>query len=487
MPGRYYAASLVRWREGNLCPVGGWGRITTSPLASVPRAGFTWEDSGYRRHTAILCDSHVYRMQDSVWTNLTPSDFIAASFTTRGFGSGNFGVADFGEDTENRSGSVNFNNLPVTFSMDNWGDELLFASSADGRVFFWDPSVGGAAAPCPGLPGLCQSFLSTEEHHLMIFGVGGIPNRIAWSDQGNRAGWNFANVTGQAGFFDLENAGQILTARKVPGGILIFTQTSVWLGTYIGSPYFYGFQKIAESVAPLSPQSVVVAAGKAYWMGRRGFHIYDGGVVRPLPCTLDLDPNESMNLASAMRRVCGGYNGLFDEIWWFYPSKGQNKEIPENDYYCVYNFTDNWWSEGKLARSFYTADLIEGYPMAGDPDSLHVLQHEVNYLDNGSPRTDMVWAEVSSISFDDADTNHSVMQGQVDSRPGTEGATEFTFSGVTSRGAPYREFGTWRANALGYLGCRFTARDFALRVTGIEDVPWSVGALNFRTVARGAR
>lgn len=492
-PGRYYAGSLIRWHEGNMRPVGGWERITPTPFLSVGRAGLTWTDNSYRKHIGVLCDGHCYRYNaNDGWVNITPAGYHNAEDLTsaRGFGSGVFGKGNFGDDSVARGDSAGIWNVyAVAHSIDYFGQELIFGSSVDGNIYVWDPDTPQAAPiVAPNVPKLMRCFLSTDEHHLMVFGGQGTPNRVAWSDQGNREGWDYTLVTGQAGFYDLEAAGQILTAKKIPGGILVFTDASVWLGTYIGTPYYYGFTKIAEAVAPVSPQAVVVAGGKAYWMGRRTFHKFEGGVVSNFSCTLDLDPSASMDAMNAARRVCGGANGVYPEIWWFYPSAGQNGS-PKNDRYCVFNYVDGWWSEGYLDRSFYVSDLIGGYPLAGSSAG-HVYQMETGMLDEGRPREGMIWAEVGALGFDDGENNWTVTQAQVDGRPGNgaaAGAVRFDFSGVHARGAQYKALGSWSPRASGYMDCRFTAKDFTFRVVGLADVDWSVGALNFKAVKRGYR
>jgi len=35
--GRYWDANLIRWRSGKLLPVGGWQRVTSTPLTSTIR------------------------------------------------------------------------------------------------------------------------------------------------------------------------------------------------------------------------------------------------------------------------------------------------------------------------------------------------------------------------------------------------------------------------------------------------------------------
>lgn len=490
--GRWYAVSLVRWREGNLCPVGGWDKLNPQPFASVPRAGLTALDNNFKLHRLIVCDAHVYRGDRAQFFDITPAGYLPSDdrIVSRGYGSGAFGLADFGRDDDPRGGSVAENLafvVPVAFSIDVWAEDILFGSSTDGKVWVWTPKAPlDAPKLIPNCPALIQGFITTDEHALMVFGSEGQPNRVAWSDLGNREGWNYANVTGQAGFFDLEGAGLILCARKIPGGVLVFTQTSVWLGTYIGAPYFYGFTKIAEHLTPISPQAVTVAAGKAFWMTAAGFAQYIGGVVQPLPCTLDLNPSEDIDTRAAPRRVCSGYNGKYPEIWWFYPTKGQG-EKPENDRYVIYNHADGWWSEGELSRSFYAASPIETMPFAGSPD-MNVFQHERGYLDQNIERGDRVFAEVGNVSFDDGENLCTVLSAQPDMRESVgKNSVQFRFSGNLVRGAPFKPLGAWSPFESGYMPARFTARDFSYRVVEVKAGPWSVGATVFEVKGRKRR
>lgn len=494
VPGRWGGANLIRWRDGNMCPVGGWVRISPAPLLSIPRAGLVWMDANFKLRRAVLCDAHIYVVQpDGTWTNITPDDFVNAEAAAgaRGYGSGNYGMALYGDDSDPRGGATRLTvGLPVAFTLDNWNTELLIGSSADGRIWTWNPNTPtDKAVLADGVPKLPQNFLVTEEHHLMVFGGDGFPNRVAWSDQGFRNQFDPTIATGQAGFIDLEGAGTIYAAKRIPNGILVFTQTSVWLGQYIGSPFFYGFTRVAEHLMPISPQAVVVAAGKAYWMTASGFAQFASGVVNPLPCTIDLAPFEDMDPDMAPRRVTAGFNGVHNEIWWFYPTVGQTVVSPENDRYVAYNFSEGWWTEGKLARSFFTASPIESFPYAGAPNKM-VYQHEKGYLNEGSPRGADVYAEATSLSFDDGENVWTVTRAWADARNrynADTGAVQFTFKGATERGKAFTPKGTWKVGASGSMDARFSAREFSVRVEGVKDVPWSAGAMKFDAIKRGTR
>lgn len=495
VPGRYSHGNLIRWHEGNLKPVNGWDRITKMPLASTPRAGFSWLDTQFQHHTAVICDGHVYKDDGNGLISITPPDWKNSEVvqSARGFGSGQFGVANFGSDSEDRGGqagnpgSNNYRErtaFPVSYSMDKWGDgELIFASSADGRVWV---KKNDASAPfvCPNSPTLIQSLVVTDERHLMTGGGSGFPNRIEWSDQGNREGWNYTNVDGEAGYFDLQDAGQIYTMQKIPGAILIFTQSSVWVGRYIGYPNMYGFTKLASDVSPVSPQAVTVGSNRAFWMTARGFYKYEGGVVSPVPCTLGLDPTEEIDMFMAPKRVCCGFNSLYPEIWWFYPTRGQNG-VPENDRYVIYNFVDNWWADGYLQRSFYSSSPIDGFPIAGGRDG-HIFAHERGYLGGATTRVNEAWAQIDTLSFEDGDRVYTVNQCQVDTG-GEPTNARFEFDCRMARGGPNLPTLYFQPRPDGYMDCRFSARDFTMRVVGTIDGPWAVGALNFDVKARGKR
>lgn len=499
VPGRYSDGNLVRWQNGVMKPVGGWNRLTQTVLASTPRWGFVWLDSKFDRYQGTICDANVYVEKNSVRTDITPFDWrnSEAAQSARGYGSGNFGLALFGNDSDPRGGAGGSGSsdtdrsrtsYPVSFSAEKWGQgEFLFGSSADGRVFSWNPATPTTApAVVPNAPSLIQAFIVTDEHHLMCLGGGGFPNRVAWSDQGNREGWDFARVEGQAGYFDLEDAGLIYCARKIPGAYLIFTRTSVWVCRYIGYPNYYGFTKLAAGVAPLSPQSVVVAGNRTFWWGAQSFFKYEGGVVTPMPCDLGTSPFEDADMFWAPKRISGGFNGTYQEIWWFYPTR-QNTDRVENDRYVVFNFAEGWWADGYLRRTFFASSPIDNYPIAGSTER-HLYAHEQGLLAEGQPRasTGMIWAEAMTLSFDDAEHVWSVTQMQPDTR-GLATDVRFEFDIRLARGAPNAFTAKFECRPDGYTDARFTARDFTLRVYPTDDVLFGVGALNFETKMRGKR
>lgn len=485
--GRWHETNLVRWQGGLMRPVGGWERQIANALPSLTRNAHVWNDSQGNKHRLLIGDAHITHERNGVYTNLTPADFIDANSTmARGYGSGDYGEKDYGQDDEDRGSGFGAADpeRPTRFSVDNWANEALFCSSADGRLFVWDADTPAAAPTvAQGVPPLLQGFLVTDEHHLMTYGGMGTPNRMAWSDQDNRTGWDYTRVTGQAGFYDLEGAGRILSAHKIPGAILVFTSTGIWLGRYIGAPYYYGFNRIAEGCAPISPHAIGVAGQRAFWMGKGSWWKFEGGIVTPMASSLGLEPFESLFEAAAPRRVTAGFNGMYPEIWWFYPEdQGVGPVQTENNRYVIFNFEEGWWADGWMHRTFFMSSPLDNYPLAGD-DQGFIYRHETGYLAEGQTRNGMVYAEVGNLAFDDGLSNWQVNQCQVNSPIGPD-SVEFEFWGTRARGDDpvFLQKKSPRKN--GYLDLHFTAKDFSMKVTGVKDGPWALGAMVFNDVKR---
>lgn len=481
VPQRWHEVNLIRWQGGIMKPVGGWERQTANPMMSIPRNGHVWFDSNGNKWRAYLCDGHIYAQFEDTVYDLTPVDFVDANSTiARGYSSGDYGELDYGMDDEDRGSGLGAADpeRPTRFSLDNWNNELVFGSSADGRIFIWDPDTPlEPPHTAEGVPPLMQAVIVTDEHHLMTFGGEGTRNRVAWSDQDNRAGWDYTRVDGQAGFYDLENAGRILCGIKIPGAVLCFTATGVWIGRYIGSPYFYGWNRLAEGCAPVSPHAIAVAGQKAWWMGTKSWWKFEGGIVAPMTSTLGLEPFENMMIQAAPRRVTAGFNGLYPEVWFFYPeNQGLSALETENNRYVIYNFEEGWWADGWMHRSFFTFSPHDRAPMAGD-DMGYIYTHETGYKAEGSPRLGMVYAQSSAISFTDGERNTAVHQGRIDSPEGPESVV-FTIRGNYNRGGEfYLMHEDLSPRPDGVIDFHFQAADFTMRIEGRVDAPWALGNL----------
>jgi hypothetical protein len=91
--GRYWDANLIRWRSGKLLPVGGWQRITSTPLASTPRTIFTFTSTSGNPIGMIGCDDKLFALEGAIYTDITPTAFVGPEAGDVG----GYGAYDYGE------------------------------------------------------------------------------------------------------------------------------------------------------------------------------------------------------------------------------------------------------------------------------------------------------------------------------------------------------------------------------------------------------
>ena len=138
---RYWDGNLIRWRAGKLLPVGGWERITATPLSSTIRAIFPWAGYDGGIYAAIGCEEKLFVLQGSTYTDVTPAGFTGSAAGVFGaFGTGDYGDTYYGLDTDPtypRDPTQSF--LPTfSWTIDNWGGDILAVASSDGRLLHWN-------------------------------------------------------------------------------------------------------------------------------------------------------------------------------------------------------------------------------------------------------------------------------------------------------------------------------------------------------------
>lgn len=492
--GRFWDANLIRWRGRHMLPVGGWERVNSAPLPTPARRILAWRDLNDIRRVAYLCDGGLFVQEGSTITNHTPADFVPDQGvpTTGGFGIGPFGDSTFG--SPRMVGDQRLYLRPNAWSLDTFGEDLMLLAGSDGRLMVLSPG-GSPGAPAPQLPSEAdvvtnapvanRAMVVTEERHVMLFGAAGNPRRVAWCSREDYNDWDFSSTTNTAGFFDLEIGGWIVNAVKVRGGVLIFTDSEVWLARYRGVPFVYGFERVGDACNIIAPHAFAATAGMCMWMGREGFWIYDGGSVRPMPCDVEDFIYDSLDPAAALVRPHGGPNGSFSELWFFYPTKGQK----ECDRYVIWSFdqTGPWWSIGALKRTATAPAGVYPYPLMCAPTG-NIYQHESGWRDgeNNTPVRD-VYAETGALSVPtNGERFVHVVQAQLDTQYGAQRTEVRAFLRDTHDG-PETVVGPFVPRADGYLDMRFSGRDVRLRYTAREDGDWTLGEPRFDLRQGGKR
>lgn len=217
------------------------------------------------------------------------------------------------------------------------------------------------------------------------------PLLVRWSDQEDATDW-IPTTTNVAGSLRLSRGGEIITGVQARQEVLIWTDAALYALQLLGLEG-WGAQLVGENVSIASPTAVAYANGMAFWMGKDKFYSYDGNV-KPLPSTLHRHVFENFE-TSQSQQVVSGTNEEFNEVWWFYPSL----ESTTNDLYVVYNYLENLWYHGTMARTAWENSCIRSYPLAATYTK-NLVNHETGVDDNETTTTLPITASITSSEFD---------------------------------------------------------------------------------------
>lgn len=473
-PNRWWDCNLIRWQSGSMQPIGGNERLTASALDSAVRKIFVYRSNDNNRNVLVGTDDKLYIDQGN-YTDITPTDFVPLSTigTDGGYGTFEWGKYDFGDARPAPSPIFS----PFAYwSFGNWGEDVILTANSDGRLFYYDTSAPTTAPTViADAPTGNNSVLVTEERHVMAIGQnggGGTLRRVGWSSREDYMDWDYASTTNTAGFQDLAVRTPLQKGVKVKEGVLVFSLSEVYLAQYVGTPYIYGFNRLSD-IAIAHPDNIVAFNGKAVWLSRFGFQLYNGGFVQPLECPIFNDIMAEMDPLYGPFRIHASHNGAFPEIWWFYATTGNS----EANRYVVWNYQENWWSWGYMSRSAMAPAEVFKLPYAGDANG-NMYQQEVGWTDSGISRIGQVYAESGMLGIGNGDQGVEVRQVLPAGGHGYSNLTTSFYTRMAPEGAE-RTFGPYSTRSDGYTDCRVSGRDARLRFASAQDADFGIGKIRF--------
>ncbi len=328
--------------------------------------------------------------------------------------------------------------------------------------------------PLANAPVNNKGILVTEERFLFALGSGGNSRKVSWCDKEDLSTWTAA-ATNEAGDIELVTSGQIMCGVRTRGGTLIITDTDSHLATYQGPPYVYGFQRISTNSGAVSRLSAVSTDQGAFWFGAENFHYFDGNSVQTLQCDVHDYVFGDFN-STQQSKIWGMVDGANSEIWWFYCSANSN----ECDRYVAYDYKDNHWLIGNLARTAGVSRGVFKYPfMASHGTTSDILNHEVGFnYDN-----ETVFCETGAIVVGNGDEILRITEVIPDEK--TQGDVNLKFKSKFLPNDTERIFGPF--NPTNPTSVRFSGRQIKMRVEGNQTVDWRVGIMRLDIKAGGRR
>ena len=271
--GRWRDASLIRWIEGTMQPIGGWAnRVTVSSNRKV-RGSIAWRENGGSRWMAAGTYEKLFVISASnTATDITPTGFTTGNESAAlnlGYGGGFYGDYTYGTP---RQDVVTYTEA-TTWSLDNWGEYLVACSSKDGKIYEWQLNVASDAALISAAPTGNFGIVVTEERFLFALGAGGNARKVQWSDREDNTTWTPA-ATNEAGDLELQTSGQIMLGIKARGQTLILTDQDAHAATYQGPPFVYGFERVGSACGAISRKCAATVDRGVFWMGSRGFFAF---------------------------------------------------------------------------------------------------------------------------------------------------------------------------------------------------------------------
>jgi hypothetical protein len=453
--------------------MGGWRKRATGQMTGLCRGFLTWRDNDGDRWISAGTQSKLYAMNEAgTLKDITPTGLtvgIADAVSKTGYGYSTYGSLAYGTARPD-TGTIT---PATTWSMDTWGEYLVACSNADGKLYEWQLgfTTPTLAAAITNAPVNNKALLVTQERIIFALGAGGNPRKVQWCDQENNTLWTPAGDN-LAGDYELATAGTLIAGKRVKGVNLLFTDVDVHTAQYVGAPFVYGFEKAGSGCGLISAQAVAAIDTAAIWMSKAGFWIYDG-YVKPLPSDVSDYVFDNLNFNQASK-VYAVHNSKYGEIWWYYPSSGST----ENDSYVTFNYRENHWNIGTLARTAGADSGVFANPLMVSTDG-YVYEHEVGFsYDSAS-----VYAESGPVQIGNGDNIMSVRQVVPDEQTLGEAVVSFKTrnypTGTQSTFGPY--------TAANPTSVRFSGRQVNVKVTGNTLADWRIGVMRLEAIPAGKR
>jgi len=292
------------------------------------------------------------------------------------------------------------------WSQDNWGEDVIM-NVRDDNVYYWDATLGlstratalSAQTGASDAPTTARQVLvSDTDRHVICLGANTLGTTeqdlllVRWSDQESAVDWT-PQVTNTAGDQRLSSGSEIITGIETRQQILIWTDSSLYGMRFVGPPFTFSFNLLANNISIISPNAATAIGDRVFWMDKENFFVFTGQI-QTIPCTVLRYVFDDLNYDKTLKFFAGA-NRMFNEVFWFYCSSSSD----DVDRYVKYNYQDNTWDIGSLARTAWVDFGLHSKPRAaGVSDSLnYIYSHETGTTDDGAAMSPFIESSVFAL------------------------------------------------------------------------------------------
>lgn len=381
-PGRWADGSNVRFRLGVAEPIGGWTEYIATALTGVCRNIYAWKNQANQLNVVFGTNTRLQVYFGGTLSNITPSGLIDGyedEGTVGGYGTGGYEMGGYG------TGELDAK--PRVWALDSYGENLLAAPRL-GTLYVWENDPSSAATAVANAPDAIIDICVTGKRQVIAFGTeeeaSGIfnPLCIRGSDFEDYTDWT-STATNNAFEKILEGGTTIVAGRNFSERLAVWTESAVHLGTYIGSPTeIYRFDRVSDDAGLIGRNALAITNRVAYWLSPdyRFFAWPFGGIPQEIPCPILRDFRDNVDMTQT-GKIMATTVSRFNEIWWFYPD---SRDDDENSRYIAFNYAENVWTRGTVARTAATDNGVLSYPLFVDVAGGTYLHENGNDADGGA-------------------------------------------------------------------------------------------------------
>ena len=374
----YYVRARVT-TAGTTTALGDTVDLGTGPVDvdEPPRGAISWRTNSATSRMAFGTATKLWIFGEGDLNDVTPAGFttggVDAVQSSGNYGGGAYGIGPYGTGDDSQVSTTEAN----TWQLDNHGEDLVAVAFSDGKIYVHDTSAGasGLATVLTNAPTDNRGVVVTPERFVVALGAAGDRRQVQWADVDDRTDWT-AVPNNQAGDLILPGKGEILGGRRGRNETLIWTDVDLFAMRFIGGEFVYQIPQVGSNCGAVSRHAMQVVDGQAFWMGHRGFFLYNG-FVRALPSEVGDFVFNDINLVQVSKIWCDS-RAAYGEVTWYYPSASSS----ECDKYVTYNYRSNIWYFGDLERTAGADRGAFGTSLASDAGGVW-YQHETgfSYLD----------------------------------------------------------------------------------------------------------
>jgi hypothetical protein len=472
--GRWFAANLVRFFQGNIQPVGGWvQRSLSGSMSGVPRASISFRLNNGTVCLVVGTTARLYAIVNNVVSDITPADEVSIGVRADRvwqldvFGAWLIAVSNLETSTFSGGGMYEWH-----------GDVTAPATTVLNGPKVAGFQVGATIRSVVCTPERFVVALGGQEPLITLPANGKSPNDrlVFWASQEGTTDWDESLTTNTAGSFPLATTGSLMCGRRVTGGTLLWTTQDLWEMTYIGGTLLYSFSQKGDNCGVISDRAVAVQDTNAIWMGDNGFFLFDG-FTKPLPC--DVQDYVFGNLNRNLKYLIWTMPvPAYGEVWWFYPSATAS----DIDRYVCFNYRENHWSFGEVSRTTGVPFQLPGNVPVMVDSAGNVYDHETGTSFSGAGTS--LFLESGPFEIGEGDNVVSINRLIPDEK--NLGEVNLTVFGQFRPLSPDVVYGPY-AMQNEAANVRIKARQFRLQFNQVVSNPWRIGTMRFGIVQGGRR